>query len=203
MDRSRDAGDLLTEVRIAHNLTSTLYYAGRLDEAAVVCRDGIDRARATGVLWMGYGVSLLVFAELIRYVDRRSHAGAAVARLGAGLRGRDAVGRRPVRGRRARRRRTPIERGQAVKADWHSDPMMAMLSGGCTIDALTWAGRSAGGPGPDAVGLIDFMDRSWNDYFLGGIWLSALGLAALADRAEQTRLAGGDPAADVEIGDTP
>jgi DNA-binding CsgD family transcriptional regulator len=44
------------------------------------------------------------------------------------------------------------------------------------------------------------MNRAWNDYFLGGIWLSALGLAALADRAAQTRLAGGDPAGDVATG---
>ena len=46
------------------------------------------------------------------------------------------------------------------------------------------------------------MSRAWNDYFLGGIWLSALGLAALADRAAQTRLAGGDPAADLALGQT-
>ena len=71
--------------------------------------------------------------------------------------------------------------------------MMALISGGCTIDALTWAGEYQ-----EAVDLtlqvIEFLDRAWNDYFLGGIWLSALGLAALADRAEQTRLVGGDPA---------
>ena len=70
--------------------------------------------------------------------------------------------------------------------------MMALVSGGCTIDALTWAGDQQA-----AVDLtlqvIEFLERAWNDYFLGGIWLSALGLAALADRAEQTRLVGGDP----------
>jgi DNA-binding CsgD family transcriptional regulator len=77
--------------------------------------------------------------------------------------------------------------------------MAALISGGCTIDALTWAGDQQA-----AVDLtlqvIEFMEGAWNDYFLGGIWLSALGLAALADRAEQTRLIGGDPADDIAVG---
>jgi DNA-binding NarL/FixJ family response regulator len=92
-----------------------------------------------------------------------------------------------------------IERGRAVKADWHRDPMMALVSGGCTIDALTWAGNYQ-----EAVDLteqiIAFLDKAWNDYFLGGIWLCALALAALAERAEQTRLLGGDLEPDRALG---
>ena len=48
--------------------------------------------------------------------------------------------------------------------------------------------------------IIEFLDKAWNDYFLGGIWLSALGLAALADRGEQTRLLGGDVEPDRALG---
>ncbi len=200
MARAKDAGDLLTEVRIAHNLTSTLYYAGRLDESAEVCRNGIERARSTGVLWMGYGVSLLVFWELIRYVTgdltqappfRDWAPDSALATLSV----------IDLYAAVARGDADAIDRGQAVKADWHADPMMAMISGGNTIDALTWAGRQQEALDL-TLSLIDFMNRSWNDYFLGGIWLSALGLAALADRAAQTRLTGGDPAADVRMGET-
>src|SRR5664279_6371872 len=91
--------------------------------------------------------------------------------------------------------------GRSVKADWDRDPFVALGSGGCTVDALTRAGEQQA-----AVDLtmqvIIFLDRAWNDFFLGGIWLSALGLAGLADRAEQTRLTGGDPAADVALGRT-
>jgi DNA-binding CsgD family transcriptional regulator len=86
-----------------------------------------------------------------------------------------------------------------VAVDWNRDPMMALVSGGCTIDALTWVGDHQA-----AVDLTfevtEFLDHAWNDYFLGGIWLSALGLAALADRAAQTRLTGGEVAQDLELG---
>jgi DNA-binding CsgD family transcriptional regulator len=94
-----------------------------------------------------------------------------------------------------------LDRGRAVSVDWERDPMMTLTSGGCTIDALIWAGEHQAAVDL-TIRLTEFMSRAWNDYFLGGIWLSALGLAALADRAAQTRLAGGDPAADLTVGQT-
>jgi len=197
---ARSSGDLLTELRTAHNLTSTLYYAGWLDQAGAVCDEGIVRARTTGVIWMGYGVSLLLFRELIRYVT---------GDLGPAAPARDEVPALALATLRvadlyasvARGDPDAVDRGRAIKADWQQDPWNALLSGGCTIDGLTWAGEYQ-----EAIDLtrqlIDFLGRTWNDYFLGGIWLSALGLAALADRAERTRLAGGDLASDIAIGDS-
>jgi DNA-binding CsgD family transcriptional regulator len=198
--KARESGDLLAEIRSTHNLTGNWYYAGRLAQAGVSCEAGIDRARATGALWMGYGIGLLVFRELIRYVTGdltpQAPSGDWVPESATwtlsviGLYAAVARGDGDV-----------IERGRSVKADWQRDPMMALISGGCTIDALTWAGEHEAAV-QLTIQLIDFMDRAWNDYFLGGIWLSALGLAALADRAEQTRLIGGDPAADIALGQT-
>jgi len=197
---AQGSGDLLAELRSAHNLTSNLYYAGRLDQARKVCDDGVERARTTGVIWMGYGVSLLLLRELTRYVTGDlspapptrddvpplAMATLQVVDLYASV---------------ARGDPDAVDRGRAVKADWQKDPWNALLSGGCTIDGLIWAGER-----DEAVELtlqlIDFLGRTWNDYFLGGIWLSALGIAALADRAEQTRLTGGDPAADIELGES-
>jgi DNA-binding CsgD family transcriptional regulator len=95
-----------------------------------------------------------------------------------------------------------VHRGRVDEVDWQRDPMLAMVSGGCTIDALTWAGDHQAAIDL-TVRLTDFMSQAWNDYFLGGIWLSALGLAAVADRAELTRLAGGataDLSADLSVG---
>jgi len=198
--KARESGDLLAEIRSTHNLTGNWYYAGRLAEAAVFCDRGIERARATGALWMGYGVGLLIFRELIRYVSGDLNPPApsgdwvpesatwtlSVIGLYAAV---------------ARGDGDAIERGRSVKADWQRDPMMALISGGCTIDALTWAGEQQAALDLTTQ-LIEFLDRTWNDYFLGGIWLSALGLAALADRAEQTRLVGGDPSADIARGKT-
>src|SRR5829696_8492376 len=41
---------------------------------------------------------------------------------------------------------------------------------------------------------IAYVTRRWDKWYLGGIWLSALGLAALADRAEGERLRGEEAA---------
>ncbi|HWJ85711.1 MAG TPA: response regulator transcription factor, partial [Cellulomonas sp.] len=51
-----------------------------------------------------------------------------------------------------------------------------------------------------ALRVIGFLDRAWDDYFLGGIWLSALGIAALADAAAEDRLQGRDVSDRVALG---
>jgi DNA-binding NarL/FixJ family response regulator len=196
--RARASGDLLAELRGTHNLASNRYYAGEMTEAKRIIDAGIDKARSAGVLWTGYGVGMLIYRELIRYMtgdlspappptdwvpESTTNTLSVVDLYAAVARGDADV----------------IERGRAVKADWHRDPMMALVSGGCTIDALTWAGNYQ-----EAVDLteqiIAFLDKAWNDYFLGGIWLCALALAALAERAEQTRLLGGDLEPDRALG---
>jgi DNA-binding CsgD family transcriptional regulator len=200
LEMAKSTGDLLAELRSAHNLVASRYYAGDLVDAAEVCDRAIERARATGVLWMGYGVGTLIFRELIRYVSgdltpppiladwvpESTTSALSVVELYAGAARGDA---------------DVVERGRSVKADWQRDPMMALISGGCTIDALTWAGQHQAAV--ELTGSVtEFLNKAWNDYFLGGIWLSALGLTALADRAEQTRLMGRDPVADLGLGRT-
>jgi DNA-binding CsgD family transcriptional regulator len=197
---ARSVGDLSAELRATHNLAVNRYYAGDLPTAAAICEAGIDRARSTGVLWMGYGVGLLLYRELIRYMvgdlsrpaptrdwvpDSAGKTLSTIELYAAVARGDNDV----------------LDRGRAVSVDWERDPMMTLTSGGCTIDALIWAGEHQAAVDL-TIRLTEFMSRAWNDYFLGGIWLSALGLAALADRAAQTRLAGGDPAADLTVGQT-
>lgn len=200
LEMAQSTGDLLAELRSAHNLVASRYYAGDLADAAKVCDAAIERARTTGVLWMGYGVGTLIFRELIRYVSGDLAPPPALAdwvpesttSVLAVLELYPAVARGDA---------DVIERGRAVKADWQHDPMMALISGGCTIDALTWDGQQQAAV-ELTLQVIDFLNNAWNDYFLGGIWLSALGLAALADRVEQTRLTGGDTAADEALGMT-
>ena len=93
-----------------------------------------------------------------------------------------------------------VARGRALRSVWDRDSQVALLSGGPTIDALTWAGHLDAAV-ELASELIEHLDRTWDDYFLGGIWLAALALAALADGAEADRLAGVDPALKVRHGD--
>lgn len=203
LDLSRAAGDLTAELRAMHNLVANRYYAGDLASAARICADGIDRARSVGVLWMGYGVGLLIYRDLIRFVagdltpppatrdwvpDAAGTTLSTIDLYAAVARGdEDAAGR-----------------GRVDEVDWRRDPMLALVSGGCTVDALIWAGDHRGAIDL-TVRLTEFMSQAWNDYFLGGIWLSALGLAAAADRAESIRSTGGagaDVTAELAVGRT-
>jgi hypothetical protein len=92
-----------------------------------------------------------------------------------------------------------VERGRALEPEWPRDGQVALLAGGCTVDALTWAGELDEAVDL-ALALIEHLGRVWTDYFLGGIWLAALGIAALADAARAERLAGKDPAARLRLG---
>jgi DNA-binding CsgD family transcriptional regulator len=75
---------------------------------------------------------------------------------------------------------------ERLRPAWHRDGQIALIAGGCRADALTWSGQF-----DEAVGVarevLAFLTRAWNDYFLGGIWLSALALAALAEERSVTR----------------
>ena len=196
--------DLVTEQRCAYNLITTYYYAGRLDEAAAALADADERARACGLEWSAFGTSMRFFEVLIRYcrgdltaTDRiAERAPSAIASSVPQVALFDAV---CLYSAVARGDDDVIQRGQALRPIWERDSQVALLSGGPTIDALTWAGRL-----DEAVelasDLIEHMNRSWNDYFLGGIWLAALALAALADGAAGDRLAGVDPALKIRHG---
>ena len=209
-DRARTAGDLVTEQRCQHNLVTTLYYAGRLEEAAAALEDAFERAREAGLEWSEFGMSQRFFDRLVRYcrgdlrppepigpshpVSRAAARDAALEPLVAVF---DAVA---LYSAVARGDEDAIERGRRLRPMWDRDSQVALLSGGPTIDALTWAGRL-----DEAVALatelIEHLGRTWNDYFLGGIWLAALAIAALADGAETDRRVGVDPALKVRHGD--
>ena len=188
-ERAVDAGDILTELRCWYNIAANRYYAGRLAEALDVARDGVDRARATGIGWSVYGVELRLFDDLVRYAtgdltptpsegetvpESWVPTLAAVQLYAAVARGDDDV----------------VERGAALRRDWSRDGQIALISGGCSIDALTAAGRYDEAVDL-AVELVEYLGRTWSDYFLGRIWLSALALAALADAVDAARVVGG------------
>ena len=45
-----------------------------------------------------------------------------------------------------------LERGRALRPEWDRDGMVALIAGGCTVDALTWAGRPRRGRGTGGGG---------------------------------------------------
>lgn len=195
--RARDAGDLVTEQRCAYNVVTTQYYAGRLDAAAEAAEAAIERSRAAGLTWSEFGHGLRFFQELIRYCrgDLSPTTDELVAASGHPL-----MATVQLYAAAARGDADTIDRGRSLESVWEKDPQVALISGGCTIDALTGAGR-AGEAVELAERLIDHLGRSWSDYFLGAIWLAALGLAALADLAAVDRLAGKDVTGFLATGD--
>lgn len=188
VERAQAAGEFVTELRSRHNLASNRYYAGDLLTARRLAHEGLERARELGLSSSLYAAELWLFAELVRYTlgdltpggtpgvsDELSGALTAVSLYSAVARGDEDA----------------VTRGRSLEPGWHRDGMIALVGGGCTVDALTWRGEL-----DDAVDVarraIAHLEKVWNDFFLGGIWLSALALAAIADAAEQQRLAGQD-----------
>lgn len=198
LDRARTAGDTSTELRCTYNLAANRFYGGRLAEAAEVAAAGLDLAARAGLTWSTYGVELRLFAEIVRYTRGDLTPPPPTADPGP-PRALSAVEGVQMYAAVARGDAGAAERGLALLHGQHGDTMITLIAGGCAVDALTAAGRL-----DEAVALahdlLDEIGRVWSDYFLGGIWLSALGLAALADLAAADRLAGRDPAPHLEVG---
>lgn len=188
-ERAAAAGDLSTELRSWYNLTITRFYAGELEPAATTAAQGVSRALETGMTWSPYGVQLQVMTELVRYFQgdlapRGTAPGTpsfAVAYLDA-VRLYAAV---------AREGGDAVPHAEATRPDWESDGQIALLAGGCLVDALTWAQRY-----DDATALAeeiaDHLGEIWTEFFLGRIWTSALATAALAEAAEAPGAGGPD-----------
>jgi len=198
-ERAQAAGDLLTEMRCWYNITANRYYAGDLGRALAEAHTGLDHAVAAGLGWNAYGVELRLLGELVRYStgDLRPPPAegdaippsAVVALTTVQLYGAVARGDQDV-----------IDRATALRPDWPRDGQIALIAGGCTIDALVWSGRHEEAL-TLAQELIAYLGRTWSDYFLGRIWISALALTALADAAEERRLVSAPVDRLVEQGD--
>ena len=190
------SGDPVPHLRIAYNIATNRFYAGDLAAALSGIDLAVDIARRNGLSWSVFGIESRTLQVIVRYttgdwdgsltaaeaagehppdlVANRLAASATYAQVGRGLPG-------------------TAERVRDLRAAWHQDAAIALVSGGCGADLATWSGRPT-----EALALADdavvSMARQWGDYSLGGIWLGALGIAASADLAEQGRLVHDDDA---------
>lgn len=197
-DQALAADDLVSELRCWFNLASNRFYAGHLDQAQAMVVDGAARAAATGATWSVYGAELRYLGEVVRYLrgdlappsttGDPAPAGASPTHVAVRLYAALARGDAGV-----------VDLGLSLRSEWDRDQQVALVAGGCTVDALTQEGR------PDeavalATELVAHLSRTWSRHFLGSIWLAALALAALCDQAAAARLAGQSTAALVERG---
>jgi len=195
-DRAREAGDLSVEGRAHYNLAASYYYAGDITTALACMDAGVARATETGLTFSVYGLEIRVLQVIARYVTGDWDGSLEAAEL-AGDAAPDIVLARLAAAALyvevGRGLPTAIERVAQLRGSWSKDASLALVAGGCEVDLLRWRG-DLDGAADAADRAIEYVTRRWDKWYLGGIWLSALGLAALADRADGERLRGEDDA---------
>ena len=200
-DRAIAAGDLAVELRIRYNLASSHYYAGEVAAALEVLDEGVERASSTGLTFSAWGLELRVLQVIARYVAGDWDGSLEAAEL-AGDQTPDSVVARLAAAALyvevGRGRPEAVERVRQLRGSWKDDTSLALITGGCEADLLRWRGDldAAVTAAEDAIAYVS---RRWERWYLGGIWLAALGIAALADRAETERLRGDTAAASASV----
>ncbi|GIG40863.1 helix-turn-helix transcriptional regulator [Cellulomonas phragmiteti] len=189
--RATPTDDHAIELRIRFNLTTTAYYAGDLARAAAEAAAGSRRAQELGMMWASHGVDLRMLDALVRFVRGDLSATPAPDAEDAPGYARALVAAADLYAATARGDTDVVERAAALEAWWSRDALVALAAGGNAVDALTWQGRATA-----ARAQADRVDAHlrtlWSPEYLGGIWLTALALAALADEAAARRSAGDD-----------
>jgi DNA-binding NarL/FixJ family response regulator len=195
-DRAREAGDLSVELRATYNLAASYYYAGRVATALENIDAGVARAAETGLTFSSYGLEIRVLQVIARYVTGDWDGSLEAAELAGDAAPDIALARLAAAALYVEVGRglpTAIERVAQLRGSWSQDASLALVAGGCEVDLLRWRG-DLDGAADAADRAIEYVTRRWDKWYLGGIWLSALGLAALADRAAGERLRGEDEA---------
>lgn len=185
--RAVDADDLGVELRSTYNMAANWFYTGDTNRALPELVDGRMRADATGATWSVWGIELRVLEVVTRYISGDWEGSVAAGALVHG-RPPDLVAARlsaaTLYVEVGRGEDGALSAAERLRPMWSRDGQIALIVGGCQADGLTWEGRPQ-----EALAVareaISHLARTWNDYFLGGIWLSALAVAALADIAER------------------
>ncbi len=189
-----EAGELGVELRISYNLVANRFYSGDWHGALTEIEAGTQRAVDTGTTWSTWAVEMRVLDVVARYLVG-DWDGSVAAGTPLGMTPPDAVAARlntvGLYVAVGRGTEGALAAAEGVRVDWPQDGQIALVGGGTLTDALTWAGRPR-----DAVAVATevtaHLTATWNTYFLGGIWLSALAIAALADTVDGPRV---DPSA--------
>jgi DNA-binding CsgD family transcriptional regulator len=144
----------------------------------------------TGLRWSESGIELKVLLAVALYVSGDLDGSLEVTRSSESRPPDVAAARLAAVGCYAAVARglPDADRRLAGLADsWDADPQVALVAGGCEADRLVWSGDPAG-----AVAIADraqaHLDTVAGEGMYGGLWLSALALAGLADEAEACRL---------------
>ncbi len=189
--RARVAGHVVTEMRATFNVALSRYDACDIAGTIEVCGPALQRCADLGVTWSPYGLEIRTLLVTALYVAGDWPASVRAAAL-ASDRPPDAMAARltaaSLQAAVGSGSPTAGESVRALEGAWHHDPMIAILAGGHEAELLRWQGRPA-----EASAVIErvvgYVDDVWDPLFLAGIWLCAVGLSAVGDLAQQSRLA--------------
>lgn len=190
LERAVALGDLAAELRVRYALACLHYYNGDVDGALPVLRDAVARLADSGLRWSGTGVELRVLYATALYVAGNFAASLEVAEAGKS-RPPDVAAARLAAvscyAAVARGEQNVARRFETLRESWHLDPQVGLAAGGCEADHLLWNGESSAAFAV-AARTQQHLDATAGEGMYGGLWLSALALAALADRAAVARL---------------
>ncbi|MFD1152010.1 ATP-binding protein, partial [Saccharothrix hoggarensis] len=186
---SMEAEAVSTELRARYFLGVHHYDLGELGEAARVFDEGVARAKATGLTWSSFGLELRILQVLTRYYIGEWD-GAATAAEPPGLRVSSTVSARlAAAGTHVAVSRGEFEQAERMigelRADWHRDLQIALITGGTGAELALWRGR----PELAVERIADAISwsRKEGDWLLAGIRLAALGLAGHVELAARAR----------------
>ena len=186
---ARSAGELTAELRAHYSLASLHYYNGDVSGSLPVLRAAMTRVAESGLRWSSPGIELRLLSAVALYVTgdldgslKATQApespppDVAAARLAAVSCYAAVAGGLP----------DAAPRLAALRESWDVHPQVALLAGGCEADHLAWEGdyRGAAAMAERAQVQVDAVE---GEGMYGGLWLSAIALAALADQASYCR----------------
>ena len=186
---ARAAREPGAELRAHYSLASMYYYDGDVTAALPVLQTAMTRVAESGLRWSEPGIELRLLHAIALYVN---------GDLEGSLRAADAPEHRPPDVAAARLaavscyaavaagRPDAAARVARLRDSWDTDPQVALVAGGCEADLLIWAG-DPGGAVDVAERAQSHLDAAIGEGAYGGLWLSALALAGLADQAAAGR----------------
>ncbi|WP_322936752.1 helix-turn-helix transcriptional regulator [Nocardioides bizhenqiangii] len=186
---ARSAGELTAELRAHYSLASVHYYNGDVAGSLPVLRAAMARVTESGLRWSNPGIELRLLSAVALYVSgdldgslKATQApespppDVAAARLAAVSCYAAVAGGLP----------DAAPRLAALRQSWDIHPQVALLAGGCESDHRAWEGDFSGAVAT-AERAQSHLDAVEGEGMYGGLWLSAIGLGALADAASYCR----------------
>jgi DNA-binding CsgD family transcriptional regulator/tetratricopeptide (TPR) repeat protein len=188
-ERARTAGDLTTELRVSYALAADRYDAGDLAGALVLLDAAVERGVGNGAGWSPYGLELRALQVTARFVSGDWAGSAAAAAVAQARPPEQAAARMASVGLHvavARGERSAAGTLAQLEVPGRADPMVALPAAGCGADLAGWSGQPATAL-DIVVRALGHLQAAFDPWFLGALWLCALGISAAADLPELAR----------------